>query len=181
MAKLTNKKKAVKKPSSKKPPVKKPVAKKKTTAKKKPPAKKKATPKNPVGRPIVKIDWDQFENLCRLQCTMVEIADWFRTSEDTIERRVKSHYGNNFAEVFKQKRSAGQISLRRSQFRLSESNPAMAIFLGKNYLKQSDKGIDDKEDPPTVNITNLNFENIATEDLKALKEHYEQLAKKKKK
>ena len=31
------------------------------------------------------------------------------------------------------------MSLRRLQFRMAEKNPAMLIFLGKNYLSQSDK------------------------------------------
>ena len=30
------------------------------------------------------------------------------------------------------------MSLRRAQFRLAEKSAAMAIFLGKNYLGQSD-------------------------------------------
>ena len=31
------------------------------------------------------------------------------------------------------------MSLRRNQFKLSETNVTMAIFLGKQYLGQSDK------------------------------------------
>ena len=34
---------------------------------------------------------------------------------------------------------AGFISLRRKQFELAEKSPAMAIFLGKQYLGQTDK------------------------------------------
>lgn len=37
------------------------------------------------------------------------------------------------------------MSLRRAQFRLAEKSAAMAIFLGKNYLGQSDNvAIEDK-------------------------------------
>lgn len=39
---------------------------------------------------------------------------------------------------FAQKRGAGKISLRRSQWRLAEKNASMAIWLGKQYLGQRD-------------------------------------------
>jgi hypothetical protein len=42
-------------------------------------------------------------------------------------------------DVFKEKRENGLISLRRTQFQLAEKSPAMAIFLGKNLLGQTDK------------------------------------------
>lgn len=90
------------------------------------------------GRPEVKIDRKQFENLCGLQCTLEEIAGWFDCSEDTIENFCKKEYGMIFSEVFKIKRGKGKISLRRSQWRLAENNATMAIFLGKQYLGQKD-------------------------------------------
>ena len=43
-----------------------------------------------------------------------------------------------FAEIYGQKREAGKISLRRSQFQMAQTNPTMAIFLGKQYLGQTD-------------------------------------------
>lgn len=91
------------------------------------------------GRPRKEIDKEQFEKLCALQCPLSEIADWFDCSEDTIERWCKRTYKGNFAEVFAKKREKGKISLRRHQFELSKKNAAMAIFLGKNWLGQTDK------------------------------------------
>ena len=91
-----------------------------------------------AGRPQKEIDQTQFENLCGLQCTLTEIAGFFNCSEDTIERWCKRTYDKNFAEVFKKHSAKGKMSLRRSQFRLAEKSAAMAIFLGKNYLGQSD-------------------------------------------
>jgi hypothetical protein len=45
----------------------------------------------------------------------------------------------NFQEYFKKTGLMGlKIRLRRNQFKLSEKNAAMAIFLGKNYLGQKD-------------------------------------------
>ena len=97
-----------------------------------------------MARPKKEINKDNFEKLCGLQCTLSEIAGFFDCSEDTIERWCKRTYkddnGNpiSFAEIFKIKSAAGKISLRRLQFRLAETSPAMAIFLGKNYLGQKD-------------------------------------------
>lgn len=96
-------------------------------------------PKNKGGRPRIEINQEHFEKLCGIQCTLDEIAGFFLCSEDTIERWCKKTYKMGFAEVFNQKRSSGRISLRRSQFRLAETNPTMAIWLGKQYLGQTDK------------------------------------------
>lgn len=103
-----------------------------------------------TGRPKKEIDKDTFEKLCGLQCTKDEIASFFNCSEDTIERFCKKEYGETFAVVFGKKREVGKISLRRTQWKLAEKSPTMAIFLGKQYLDQSDKieqtisSIDDK-------------------------------------
>lgn len=95
--------------------------------------------KNKRGRPPKEIDKGQFEKLCELQCTLEEMAGYFDVSDRTLEEWCKRTYGMNFFDIFQQKRQAGKITLRRSQFRLAQKNAAMAIFLGKNYLGQSDK------------------------------------------
>ncbi len=92
-----------------------------------------------MARPRIPIDKQTFEKLCGLQCTEQEIADWFNCSPDTIERFCKRTYKMRFAEVFNQKRSIGKISLRRMQWKLAEKSAPMAIFLGKNYLGQTDE------------------------------------------
>ena len=95
--------------------------------------------KNKRGRPQKEIDKEQFEKLCEMQCTLEEITGFFRVSDKTLEQWCRNTYDMNFSEVFKQKRQAGKISLRRSQFQLAKKSAAMAIFLGKNYLGQTDK------------------------------------------
>lgn len=92
----------------------------------------------PAGRPRKEIDKIQFEKLCSLQCTLNEIAGVMECSEDTIERWCNRVYDMNFADVYKKYSAAGKMSLRRAQFRLAERSAAMAIFLGKNYLGQTD-------------------------------------------
>ncbi len=92
-----------------------------------------------MARPRIEIDKKQFENLCGLQCTKTEIASFFDCSEDTIERWCHREYKCGFAVIFSKKRGIGKISLRRAQFRMAETNPTMAIWLGKQYLGQTEK------------------------------------------
>lgn len=91
-----------------------------------------------MARPRKEIDQKQFENLCGLQCTLDEICGWFDVTDKTLDGWCKRTYHASFSEVFKQKRGAGKISLRRSQWRLAEKNATMAIFLGKQFLGQRD-------------------------------------------
>lgn len=91
-----------------------------------------------MARPHKQIDQKQFENLCGLQCTLEEICGWFSVTDKTLDGWCKRTYGSSFSDVFREKRGAGKISLRRAQFRLAEKNAAMAIFLGKQYLGQKD-------------------------------------------
>lgn len=91
-----------------------------------------------VGRPKTKIDKLNFEKLCQMQCTLEEIAGFFDCCDDTINNWCKEVYDDNFSGVYKKKSMAGKISLRRNQFKIAEKNASMAIFLGKQYLKQKD-------------------------------------------
>lgn len=93
----------------------------------------------PTGRPRIEIDARQFETACAMQCTEEEIASLFDCSVATIERWCKKEYGETFAEVYKKKCERGRMSLRRNQFKLSETNATMAIWLGKQWLGQRDR------------------------------------------
>jgi len=91
-----------------------------------------------AGRPKKEIDQKQFENLCGLQCTLMEFLFFFDCSDKTLDNWCIRTYGKHFSEIFELKRGSGKISLRRSQFQLAQSSAAMAIFLGKNFLGQKD-------------------------------------------
>ena len=75
------------------------------------------------GRPRKEIAKLEFEQLCKIQCT------------ETCKRT----YKQTFSEVYKIYAQDGKVSLRRMQFNLAKKSPAMAIFLGKNMLGQSDE------------------------------------------
>lgn len=116
-----------------------------------------------TGRPTIKIDKDNFEKLCGLQCTLVEIAGFFNCSEDTIQRWCNRTYKMTFAETYKTHSQQGKIALRRYQMKLAEKSAAMAIFLGKQLLGQRDYS----EVEVKADINNP-FDGVSTEDIKKL-------------
>jgi hypothetical protein len=94
----------------------------------------------PTGRPKKVIDWQKFEFGCQINATKEEISKWLNISEDTLERMIKVQYGETFAVVYKKLSVDGIISLRRMQFKKAqEGNVPMLIWLGKQYLGQSEK------------------------------------------
>ena len=98
-----------------------------------------AKEKKPRGRPRKEIDKRQFEEMCRIHCTLDEIAAICGCDISTIERWCKREYATNFAEVYKMYSSVGNKSLRRWQYEMAQKSVPMAIFLGKNWLGQTDK------------------------------------------
>lgn len=90
------------------------------------------------GRPKKQINKEQFEKLCIMLCTYEEICGFFDVSNKTLDRWCQETYGESFSSIYSKKREVGKISLRRSQFQLAQKNASMAIFLGKNYLGQTD-------------------------------------------
>ena len=89
-------------------------------------------------RPEKEIDWEEFEKLCALQCTQSEIASFLNVHIDTIRDRSAKHYGMPYSSVYTKYSEVGKCSLRRNQFVMSKTNPATAIWLGKQWLGQKD-------------------------------------------
>jgi len=98
----------------------------------------------------IQIDWEIVDELCKIQCTGEEIADVLGCSYDTLERRCKEVHKTACADYIKKKAAGGKSSLRRMQYKAAEGgNATMLIWLGKQYLGQSDK-VESKSD---VNLT----------------------------
>ena len=110
--------------------------------------------KNPGGRPKCDIDYVEVEKLAKIMCTQEEIAAHLDIHVATLLRDEK------FCEVYKKGIENGKSSLRRKQYLMSESNPTMAIWLGKQYLNQKDK----------TESVNVNVEMTKEEAEKILKE-----------
>jgi hypothetical protein len=77
------------------------------------------------------------EGLGKIQCTTKEAACVLKVAESTFLRFLSEN--DEARDAFDMGKGQGLHSLRRTQFKLAETNAAMAIFLGKNYLGQTDK------------------------------------------
>jgi len=121
-------------------------------------------------RPRKEIDSAQFEKLCGLQCTLAEISGFFDCSEDTVERWCKRTYKTGFAETYKKKSGVGKISLRRYQFKLAEHNATMAIWLGKQWLGQTDTPAADTMTEATNNLADAISKSAALLDPSSIPE-----------
>lgn len=107
-----------------------------------------------MARPKIKIDWQQVDQLCAIQCTGEEIAAVLGIDYDTLNRAMKREYKKTFAEYFRGKSAFGKVSLRRRQYTaMKEGNTTMMIWLGKNWLGQSDKEAEQSDEPAPLNIT----------------------------
>lgn len=96
---------------------------------------------NPDGRYKIELtdeDWANAEKMAHIQCTGEEISAILGLDYDTFLRLIKDKGYNSFSDWFKKYSAGGKMSLRRRQFKMSETNPALCIWLGKQYLGQRD-------------------------------------------
>lgn len=98
-------------------------------------------PKHPGGRPP-KMDaspqtLQQLAGLGSIQATKPEIAAVFGVALPTLRIYFKK-YPEALA-AYENGKGLGKMSLRRRQWKMAEKNPTMAIWLGKNWLDQSDR------------------------------------------
>lgn len=92
-----------------------------------------------MARPKKEIDYEAIKKLASIQCTQEEIANFLEISVRTLQR------DEEFCRLYKNGIDNGKMSLRRYQFECAKKgNSAMLIWLGKQYLGQTD----------TVAITN---------------------------
>lgn len=112
-----------------------------------------------------KKDFEDLEKLCMLQCTQEEICCWFDIDDKTLTEIIKKKYKVSFSELFKQKRGKGKVSLRRKQMEIAlAGNVSMLIWLGKQYLEQTEKQ-EEINDDQNINI------NITREVIRKKDEH----------
>lgn len=86
-----------------------------------------------------RIDKKIFEAFCGLWCTETEIAHYFDVDEDTLNAWCKKTYDCTFSDTYKRFKDIGNASLRADQRKLAKKSATMAIWLGKQYLGQTDE------------------------------------------
>lgn len=104
------------------------------------PPKKRGRPRKfpvtKIGRPKIDIDYQLVYQLATYQCTKTEIAAALKTTVGSIENDTERK--ERFNELITRGHEDGKARLRKNQARMSEKNPVMAIWCGKQYLNQSD-------------------------------------------
>jgi hypothetical protein len=112
------------------------------------------------GRPKKFVDLELVEKLAHIQCTYPEVAATLGLSVDTLLRN------KDFATTYKRGAEGGRKSLRRMQFEsANKGNIAMQIFLGKQYLGQSDHVVNEVRRLPSLR-------DMTTEELRQAIDEY---------
>ena len=108
-----------------------------------------------MGRPQAEFDWKRFDTLCAFPdvITQEDIAEAMLVSVDTCDRRIKDKDGCTFAEYRTKKQGGLRTSLFSYQMKQAEKgNPTMLIWLGKQYLGQSDKQVHELSGAPVIRL-----------------------------
>ena len=102
--------------------------------------KKKTAAKNKGGRPQAVIEYSKLDAMCAIHCTGEECAAILGMDYEVMNRALKRDGHGGFKDYFTQKGASGKMSLRRKQYDQAMSgNSTMLIWLGKQWLSQSDK------------------------------------------
>lgn len=106
-----------------------------------------------MGRPRKEMDWHLLDSLVALDaqldyCAEKQLEKWgeesskqtIKAAREVIERRIRERFDITFTEYKHKRLEPLRISLRKKQIEVAmKGNVTMLIFLGKNYLGQSDK------------------------------------------
>lgn len=97
--------------------------------------------KKKMGRPRFFMDWDLFDRLAYMQCTLEEIAFGVGCSADTVEACCKREREMTFSEYYKKRSAGGKVSLRRAMWKnaVENNNTGMQIWLSKQHLGMTEK------------------------------------------
>ncbi len=106
-----------------------------------------------MGRPRKEIDQTLLENYLKLYPTEAELSHLMNCDIDTLAKYIKKTYGVTFPELRDKMFTATKTAIKRAQFKkaIEGENPTMLIWVGKQYLSQSDQIKLD------VNATTTNF------------------------
>lgn len=134
----------------------------------------KGSRNNPNGRNPKELNWHVFEEGSKIHCTIRELCGLLNVDPKTLHTHAQERYGKELKEIMEDFRSSGKESLRRYQLRLAKTNANMAIWLGKNWLGQSDNSQQIVIDPDLAEKMGLLMKSI-TQSQKALSSKEEHL------
>lgn len=100
----------------------------------------KKTTKKEVGAPRKEINWEVVDAVLQYKASLIDVADLCDVHPDTLKNRIKEKYDMNFKEYRDKKMSKMRLKLSQKQFEIAmRGNVRMLIWLGKQYLGQSEK------------------------------------------
>ena len=126
------------------------------------------------GRPqkiLTKKGLDLVFKLSKLMATDEEIADALSDENEKISVDTLTNENNlaTFTEYKRKGQSGGKVALRTMQFASAKKGSVpMQIFLGKNYLGQTDKQDVDMNGATTDTTVNIVFEPVTPEDIESM-------------
>ena len=110
-----------------------------------------------MGRPKIAIDYNLVYKLAKRFATQEDIADIIGCSVRTLQRDTE------FCRIFKKGKDQVFKNLRVSQYKHAlKGNPTLLIWLGKQYLGQTDNKNEERPDnwAQTVTIYGMNKDSI---------------------
>lgn len=109
-----------------------------------------------MGAPVIEIDMEQLEALCRMKPSLYDCARFFKCSEDTIERRIKERFNITFAEFRDQSMVHTKYDLIRDALNKAKTDTKMHVFALKNladWREKTDLTSGGKEMAPPAQVT----------------------------
>lgn len=109
-----------------------------------------------MGRPKAEIDWSKVDKYLKAQCDGVGISAIFGIAPDTLYNACERDHKMTFSAYSQAKKAEGRELLRQKQMQIAiEGDKTMLVWLGKQYLDQSEK----------VAANNINTNKTALSDL----------------
>jgi hypothetical protein len=120
-----------------------------------------------VGRPrweLTDDDFTQLIGMAEICCTQDEICGIYGICADTLDARLKERGYSNFSDFYKKHSGKGKMSLRRIQWQSAQQGSVpMQIWLGKNWLGQTDKLEAESKELPVLQILTVDETNQSAE------------------
>lgn len=116
------------------------------------------------GRPPIKLNWDQIDDLLVEGCSGREIAGNLGIQPNTLYEKCVEDKKMSFTDYSQHKYEKGDSLLRSVQFKKAlDGDNTMLVWLGKNRLKQRDKQPDETDNNITIKV--IDARNNSTQEI----------------
>ena len=105
-------------------------------------------------QPKIDLDWKELDALLQFKVTCDFVADYIRTSPDTIQRRIREKYDMTYREynLLKMQRTAVKLQQKAVEQALSGNCNSVMIFALKNMANWTDKNEVEMNNKIEINI-----------------------------